>query len=320
MVKFPSENKLLYATSAISNGTFTETNNICLPKDLSLTNRRGYASTHKGVPWVFKVAATVYPTGLDGSGYVADYDSDVRTTVKFLGCQNTWVYRNAAVKLHHAWAKQLRKAGIKKNQLGAYAKEIRYGYDEKDTSWSIPVNGVGAAFAGGTWDHTEMGSEDDPHLAFSLVGTATTEEAAIAVDHQNLAYSYLVSRGTVSADSNLETDAQPALFSIMNDMLMDASIDFSVRDNLLEDVRDGQDNPPYDEIVPSDTGNDAFEEVELGRIVTTPAGTQTQSAILDVPFGMMRVLACNRDPGDNSGIVDDLAISLEVLDIYPMQG
>ncbi len=165
-----------------------------------------------------------------------------------------------------------------------------------------------------------MGTEDDPDFGYTLLGPATTEESAIAIATQNLAYSYLVSRGTVSADSNLETDAQPALFSIMNDMLADSTMDFTAKDNILEDVRDGQDNPPYDEIVPADTGNDAFEETELGRIVTTPAGTQTQSTILDVPFGMMRVLAANRDPGDNSGIVDDLAISLEVLDIYPMQG
>lgn len=319
-MKFPSQNKLLYTTGAISNGNFAETNNICFPKDLSLLNRRGYASTQKGVPWVFRLQATVYPCGLDGSGYVADYDTDVRSVVKFLGAPNTWVYRNAAVKLHHAWNKQLRKAGVKRNQLGAYAGEIRYGYDEKDTSWSVPVNGLGAAYTGGTWDHTEMGTEDDADLGYTLLGTATTEDSAIALNAQNLAYSYLVSRGTVAADSNLETSATPALFSIMNDMLEDHTVDFAVKDNILTDVRDGQDNPPYDEIVPSDTGNDAFEESELGRIVTTPSSTVTESTIIDVPFGMMRVLASHQDPGNNSGVEDDLVLAFEVLDIYPMQG
>jgi hypothetical protein len=45
-----------------------------------------------------------------------------------------------------------------------------------------------------------------------------------------------------------------------------------------------------------------------------------QTAVLDVPFGIFRVLSANRDPGDNSGIVDDLALGLEVLDIFEMQG
>jgi hypothetical protein len=319
-IKFPSQNRITYATSAISNGAYSETNNICLPKDLSLLNRRGYASSHKGVPWVFRVQATVYPVGLDGSGYVTDYDSDVRTTVKFLGCHNTWVYRNASVKLYHAWRKQLRKMGIKQKDRGAYAQEARLGYDERDTSWSVPVDGVGAAYQGGTWDQTDFGTEDDNSFGFTLCGTATTEEALMNISDQNLAYSYLVSRSTVPADSNLESSNIPALFSIFNAMEEDTNFEITSKDDIVGHVRDNQDNPPYDEIVVDDLTNDAWEECELGRVVTTPASTMTQSTIIDVPFGLMRVLACNRDPGDNSGVVDDLTLSLEVLDIYPMQG
>jgi hypothetical protein len=318
-MKFPSQNKLLYATSAISNGNFAECNNICLPKDLSILNRRGYASTKKGVPWVFTVRATVYPCGLDGSGYVSDYDTDVRTVVKFLGCQNTWVYKNAAVKLHHAFLSQLRKAGIKKSQRGAYSAEIRYGYDERDTTWSVPVDGVGDAFEGGTWDHTDFATEDDDDFGYSLCGAATTEESSINLSVQNLAYSYLVSRSTVPADSNLESGNIPTKWSIMNGML-DNSESYAVKDDIIEDVRDSQDNPPYDEMLAANVNNDAVEESELGRIVTTPSATQTQSVILDVPFGMMRVLASHQDPGNNSGVVDDLSIGLEVLAISPMQG
>jgi hypothetical protein len=319
-MKFPSQNKLLYTTGAISNGNFAETNNICLPKDLSLLNRRGYASTQKGVPWVFRVQATVYPCGLDGSGYVADYDTDVRTVVKFLGCHNTWVHKNAAVKLHHAYLSMLKKAGIKKSHRGAYSDEIRYGYDEQDTSWSVPVDGIGDAYAGGTWDHTDFATADDTDFGFTICGTATTEESALNIAHQNVAYSYLASRATVPADSNLESGSVPAKFSLMNDMLEDVITNYAVRDDIIEDVRDGQDNPPYDEFLVANVNNDVIEETELGRIVTTPSSTMTESTIIDVPFGMMRVLASHQDPGNNSGVQDDLVLGLEVLDIYPMQG
>ena len=139
MAKFPSQRKIMYAGATVSNGNFAETHTISLPKDLSILNRRGYASTtNKGVPLVFRVAATVYPTGLDGSGYTTSVSSDVRTTVKFLGCQNNWVMKNAAVKFHAAREKMFKKAGVKKAHRGAYAHEIRYGYDAAGDSFAAP--------------------------------------------------------------------------------------------------------------------------------------------------------------------------------------
>ena len=122
MAKFPSQRKIMYAGGAVSNGNFAQTHLVNLPKDLSIMNRRGYGSTtNKGVPLVFRVAATVYPSGLDGSGYVTSVSSDVKSTVKFLGVQNNWVTKNAAVKWHAARNNMWKKAGVKKKDLGAYS-------------------------------------------------------------------------------------------------------------------------------------------------------------------------------------------------------
>jgi hypothetical protein len=324
MAKFPSQRKIMYAGAAVSNGNFTETHKICVPKDLSILNRRGYASTtRKGVPLVYRVAATVYPTGLDGSGYTTSVSSDVRTSVKFLGCQNNWVLRNAAVKFHAAREKMFRRAGVKKSHRGAYSHEIRYAYSGASDTFAAPVDGSEEAFVGGTWDLSDMITEDDNSFKLRLVGTGLDESSANAISDLNISLSYLQSRAKVPDDSNLESSTMPAKFSILNDLLDDADIDIGFKDDIVSEAQDAQDNPPYDIMAVNDTNNDVTEEVELGRTVLMPQGsgaTLPQTTVLDVPFGIMRVLMAHRDPGDNSGIVDDLALGLEVLDIFEMQG
>ena len=314
----------MYAGAAVSNGNFTETHKICVPKDLSILNRRGYASTtRKGVPLVYRVAATVYPTGLDGSGYTTSVSSDVRTSVKFLGCQNNWVLRNAAVKFHAAREKMFRRAGVKKSHRGAYSHEIRYAYSGASDTFAAPVDGSEEAFVGGTWDLSDMITEDDNSFKLRLVGTGLDESSANAISDLNISLSYLQSRAKVPDDSNLESSTMPAKFSILNDLLDDADIDIGFKDDIVSEAQDAQDNPPYDIMAVNDTNNDVTEEVELGRTVLMPQGsgaTLPQTTVLDVPFGIMRVLMAHRDPGDNSGIVDDLALGLEVLDIFEMQG
>ncbi len=332
MAKFPSQRKIMYAGGAVSNGNFAETHTLSLPKDLSILNRRGYASTtRKGVPLVYRVAATVYPTGLDGSGYTTSVSSDVRTTVKFLGCQNNWVMKNAAVKFHAAREKMFKKAGVKKAHRGAYSHEVRYGYDAYNDSFAAPVDGNGDAFAGGTWDLSQFTTEDDVEFYLTLVGQGQDESSAVSVNSLQIGFSYLSSRAKVPDDSNLESSAGPAKYSLLNDLLDDSDLQVTYKDDVVGTAQDEQDNPPYDIWAADDTNHDITEEVELGRLCLSPqgsmnsnaagvVGTGPQTTILDVPFGIMRVLMAHRDPGDNSGITDDLALGLEVLDIFEMQG
>ena len=185
----------MYAGATVSNGNFAATHDICVPKDLSLMNRRGYASTtRKGVPLIYRVAATVYPTGLDGSGYTTSVSSDVRTTVKFLGCQNNWVMRNAAVKFHAARENMFSRANVKKKDRGAYSHEIRYNWDEAATSFATPVDGDGDAFTGGTWEISTLTHEGDTALPLKLVGIGVDEETTDAATALHIGHSYLMSR------------------------------------------------------------------------------------------------------------------------------
>ena len=307
----------------VSNGNFSETHTLSLPKDLSILNRRGYASTtRKGVPLVYRVAATVYPTGLDGSGYTTSVSSDVRTTVKFLGCQNNWVFKNAAVKLHAAREKWLRSTGVPKKLRGAYSHEVRYCYDGAADSFSTPVDGFGSDFAGGTWDITTFADDLDNSYAVKLVGSSVDESSATTASEFSLPGMYLNSRGNQHTDTNVEADDTPARYSHLQFMLGELSVD-EQQDVAISNIQGEQDNPPYDTWAVDDVNNDITEEVELGRVVLMPQGsgaTLPQTQIIDVPFGLMRVLMAHRDPGDNSGIQDDLALGLEVLDIFEMQG
>ena len=325
MAKFPSQRKLMYAGAAVSNGNFAETHKISLPKDLSIVNRRGYASTtRKGVPLVFRVAATVFPTGLDGSGYVTSVSSDVKTTIKFQGCQNNWVMKNAAVKFHAAKEAMLRKAGVRKSQRGAYDHEIRYGFSANDT-FADTVDGDGAAFAGGTWDLSQLVSPDDSAYVPTLVGSGDDEDAdEFAGSILQIGHSYLMSRASAPEDSNDEREG-PATHSVLNAMLGPDLADSDTDDNVVYAALNYQDNPPYDrmDVASGDVDNDITEPVELGRLNLYPQGSGgsiPMTTVLDVPFGIMRVLMAHRDPGDNSGITDDLCLGLEVLDIFEMQG
>jgi hypothetical protein len=327
MAKLPSQRKIMYAGSAVSNGNFAETHNICLPKDLSILNRRGYASTtRKGVPLMYKVAATVYPSGLDGSGYVTSVSSDVKTTVKFLGCQSNWVMRNAAVKWHAARENMFKRAGVKKAHRGAYSHEIRYNYDEASTSFASPVDGDGYAFTGGTWDTTTIVTGTDAAASLKLVGIGLNEESGSASTALNIGHSYLMSRGQMPDDTNPEVSEGPADYSILRSLLAAAEPDSSRTDAITAEARDVQDNPPYELIDISDSGDvnhDITEPVELGRLCMLPQGSGAslpQTVVFDVPFGIMQVKMAHRDPDDNSGITDDLALGLEVLDIFEMQG
>ena len=147
-MKIPTQRKMMYAGASVSNGVFAATHILNVPKDLSILNRRGYASTtSKGVPLVYRCALTVYPSLIDGSGYTVTVSTDVRTTVKAVGCQNNWVMKNAAVKFHAARDQMWKKAGVKKKDLGAYAKEIRYVWNGVSNSFADPLDGAGSPFA-----------------------------------------------------------------------------------------------------------------------------------------------------------------------------
>ena len=145
MAKFPSQRKILYQTGALSNDTYTILTSgsvsgaLNLPKDLSILNRRGYASTtRKGVPLVYKCKVDFYLHDEDGQGPSTAITSDMQAVLKIDGCQNNWVMRNAAVKAHAGREAMLKHAGVTKSMRGAYAHEIRYNYDAANQTFLVP--------------------------------------------------------------------------------------------------------------------------------------------------------------------------------------
>ena len=324
MAKFPSQRKLLYGTGNIaddsaysvltSGGTAGHLN---LPKDLSILNRRGYASTtRKGVPLVYQCKLDFYMHDHSGTGLEsAVLPTDTQTILRINGVQNNWVMRNAAVKVHAGREAMLKHAGVLKSARGSYAHEIRYNYNGANDTWMVPIDGDGAAFTGGTWDVTSLQFENDTAIQLKLVGDGTTEDSALNMTAQNLGYSYLASRSTVPTDSNVESSSTPAEFSMLQQMLSPAfdTADDNIRDN----ARGEQDNPPYDEFVVSDTANDITEPVELGRAVAG-FGNAYGSVIVDIPFGIADLTAKMTQSADTANIQG--LVCVEVLDIYEMQG
>jgi hypothetical protein len=322
--KMPSQNKLLYTTGATPNGGFANVGVVNLPKDLSIVNRRGYDHTDsKGVPYTFKVAVHWMPSGLDGTGYViASASADTRTTVKFLTVANNWVAKNAGISWHKARNASLKRAGVKMSHLGAYAKTIRYNWLSDSTTFLDPIDGAGAALAGGTWDTTTVfNGIDENGFRLKLIGAGDDEDVNVSTTDINALHSYLQSRATVLPDSNIEISDVPSGASLLLATRDGSDSDVDESQSVRLDVRGAQDNPPYDEFDGSELNNDITEPLEAGRLVMYPSSNSPiMTTVFEVPYGIFEVQLANRDPDDNSGVVDDFAFSVEVLDIYPMQG
>ena len=322
MAKFPSQNRIWYETPSIGTSA-TSVGKVSLPKDLSILNRRGYASTtRKGVPLVYRCKVDYYVQDTDGVGLSAAVGTDFASTLHMEGCQNNWVMRNAAVKFHAARNEMFKKAGVKRSDLGKYAHEIRYNYDNASQTWLAPKDALGNDFTGGTWDQSALAYGGDSDFQLAIVGNGDDEGAdAFAGSLLSIGHSYLVSRANVEADTNSHLD-EVANFSVLRDMLSrDDLSSETVEDNIIGFAKNVQDNPPYEVLDISDSGDvqhDITEPVNLGIAVATIGGGYG-SAIIDVPFGLLSMTARNHDAAGTS-VTTTGAVALQVLDIFEMQG
>ena len=137
-----------------------------------------------------------------------------------------------------------RKGGVKKKDRGSYSSEIRYNYDAYNDTWLTPIDGDGNAFTGGTWDVSELITEDDQSMYLQLVGTGVDEDSSVGTTALSIGFSYLSSRAHVLDDTNLAAEDAPAKFSVLNDLLTPTMINVTSRDNIVAEGRDAQDNPP----------------------------------------------------------------------------
>lgn len=323
MAKFPSQRKLIYEAGDISKTTMSSEGHINLPKDLSILNRRGYASTtRKGVPLVYQCKVDWYLHDDLGTGPANAPGADLQATMKLVGVQNNWVVRNAAVKWHAAREAMFKHAQVKKGQRGAYSHEIRYNFDSDDDAWLSPIDGDGAAFTGGTWDHSDITTDDDVTIRLKLVGPSDIdEEQGASGSVLNIAHSYLMSRSTVPSDTNVEMAETPAEYSVLQQLLNPRYLTDTYKDDVIDEARNAQDNPPYELIDVSDFGDlnhDITESVELGRAVAG-FGNAYGSAIVEIPFGLCDLRAQAHDAASTNTTFNGL-VCVEVLAIYEMQG
>lgn len=328
MAKFPTQKLMTYDLTGIDDATMASVGYLNIPKDLSILNRRGYASTtRKGVPLVYRCRVT-YQLGDDlgrrgyatGDGSTA-YAADMISTLKIVGCQNNWVMRNAAVKWHAARDAMWRQAGVKKSHLGAYAHEIRYAYDAQGQSWLSPIDGDGAAFTGGTWDLTEINNGiDEDGFELKLVGTGLDEDSAQSPTVVNIGHSFLQSRRQPDPDTNEGADGTPSNHGLLNATLFDISDDGSAspKDDIVSNAKGQGDELPYEVFDGNTTDHDITESVELGRAVVS-IQRPTASVIVDIPFGLANLRASVDLDGTSTDEPNGLA-QIDVLKIFEMQG
>lgn len=296
----------------------TAVGHVSLPKDLSILNRRGYASTtRKGVPLVYRCKVDYYVQDTEGVGLSAAVGTDFSSTLHVEGCANNWVMKNAAVKLHAAREKWLAATGVPKKLRGAYSHEIRYNYDGQDDSFLTPKDADGEDLVGGTWDRTIFADDLDNSWQIKLVGNAADESSTLSSNEFSLPGLYLNSRANIHSDTNVEADDTPARYSHLQFMLGELSVD-EQQDVAITAIQGEQDNPPYDLWAVDDTQNDITEPLNLGIALAT-VGSGYGSCIVDVPFGIMNLVGRNHD-GNGTSVTTTGSIAIEVLDIFEMQG
>ncbi len=340
MAKFPSQKLMTYDTPNLSNDSLTDCGVLSIPKDLSIYNRRGYASTTRsGTPLIYRMRFNLYSMTRAGQRPGLDADdagstsadstaetvpsADFTTLLRVTGCQNNWTMKNAAEEYHKAREQMFRDAGVKKSGRGAYSHEIRYCYITPSETLMTPTDGDGADLVGGTWDISQLAYASDNEFALSLVGDGDDEESdSFSGDELQIGHSYLLSRLNQQVDTNLESEEGPAKNSVLRQMLEGSLLaNSTVDDDIATEARDAQDNPPYEVLdlsASGDVGHDITEPVLLGQGVTS-ISTPVASFICDVPFGIAKIQARHSGAADQN-IVDPVFFTAEVLKISEMQG
>lgn len=317
----PHDSTLNYVSSGASSSAWTASGVVNLPRDLSAVNRQHWQHTNrKGVPLVYRVALTFSPAitdAVDSAGTthseVMMQDANQIQAVRVITASQNWVMRNASVKTHAARENMFRKSGVKKKERGAYAKTIHYTWDAAPGSFLSPYDGDAAAFTGGTWEFSKLIYPDDASGAYiNLIDSHATEESNLTFTAVSLPQLYLSSRGQMEADTNTDVADQPAAFSILRKLL--APSQQGIQDEVTDEARDVQDNPPYDLAEDGDT----TEPVESARLFLGVASGLQQTCVVDVPFGIFETKALNLYLDDGQNVTNGFTMKCEVIDVYEM--
>ncbi len=282
--------------------------NINFCKDLSLTNRQNITQTdRKGVPKIygFKITATgsVIPKSTVSDEALSDDDvSGSLLTMRFYAPMSNWVMRNGAVKTHIAREKMFEKGVVDPAARGAYSHTIRYALEAGAESYLAPVSTTArTAFAGGTWDISQLIWERDTGGAYlTLTSAHNAEGSTTTFTNLCMPQLYLSSRqGKIEDDTNVD-DFTAATYSVINQLMTEDTTE--AMDEVITLAKGEQDNPPYD----TATNNDWTDLIEVGRIQFNPYTGGMASTFIEVPFGVCRIQAqlLNHVDGDADWSVD----------------
>ena len=307
-MKMPTNKILNYESGAISSTTWTAPGQINVVRDLAAVNRHNVThTTGKGVPYVFRLAITMSPT-VDAESYnsVFDEDTNLIQVLHIATVPQTWVARNAGVKMHFARENMFKQQGVRKKERGSYSNTIRYTWNADPGTFLAPKKGgtAAASYTMGTWDYTALKQDDADESHIQLMSA------------DGLLSMYLDSRKQISADSNSDDDStnQPVDASLIR-QLLSPTLGISAKDDdVVALARDEQDNPPYD----LSNDGDSIEKVRAARLFIGPEAGLSATAVVDAPYGIIDLSALNayKDAGQN--LTEGFDLRIEVLGIYEM--
>lgn len=312
---------LNYETGNSSPQTWATGGVVNLARDYSMLNRQHWEqTTPQGVPLVYRMAFTFSPIirPFTDDGTYSDIFGEDANSVQLIAlrvAQQNWVQRNGCVKLHHAREKQFAIQGIKKSDRGAYDKTMHLAWDATPGTFLTPKDMDRNDYTAGSWEYSKIILPNDTGGAYiNVVGSHGDEESNTAFTRLSIPQMYLASRQQVEADSNSEADDQPKKFSVLN-ILREYDGHHNTMDEIIDLVRDNQDEPPYD--LTDVNGNDC-KGVEVARCFLGVSSGLQKTVVVDVPYGLMEIGLLNTfiDAGSDSSL--GVHMKAEVLDIFPM--
>ena len=308
MPKMPTNTTLVYDSGAISSSTWTGIGNVNLVRDLAAINRHNVTHTNsKGVPYVYRCAITLYPKVTTGDKtQIFNEDANMVQVLSVGTVPNSWVARNAGVKMHAARENMFKQQGIRKKERGAYSRTIRYTWDASPDTFLVPQSGIGAQsdYNLGTWDYSALKQENGDISHIQLMSA------------DGLLSMYLDSRKQISSDSNSDSDStnQPTDDSVIR-RLLSPTLGISTKDDDVTALaRDEQDNPPYQ----LNNDGDAIQTIESARLFIGPNAGFQATAVFDAPYGMLDLQAANGYIDEGTSTSRGVEFKIEVLAIYEM--
>ncbi len=259
---------------------------IDLAADLSRVNRRLYSQQYTYVVNDIQIVTTA---GMR--------QSDI-STVEFATTGNSWMVHNAWSKARGFWNMQQRNARKITGGAGKPTwEDFKIYLDDSHRAGTtlVSIAGDGAAYSSGEWLHSKILYETDANAVqewylHMIGGDVSTTDKGLILGYQQ-------SRTTVQAeDPDIPGEASLNMYSLV---ITDTD---AVSDEVMQNMEDENDQPPYDH--DDYAGNDTNADAAVPVRTLTCAGSQGSSGCpgFIAPCGLIKLtsseLAITNDPND----------------------